>query len=287
VLVVDDDRVMRAGVRSMLGEGFRVVGAMDGRAAEQALALRVPDAIVLDLELPDVHGEELLRRWRGDPRLCGVPVVVLTSHGAAHVVARLLGFGAFDFVAKPPNEQELRARVTAAVRIGRAHRRLQSDVEHLRKIADTDELTKVLNRRGGERHLEVLMGQCAAGTAIGSVARVDLDAFKSINDVHGHAAGDEALVVAAHAMAGALRQGDVLYRSGGDEFVAVLTDADAEAAEAVAGRLRLVVAAAESRTPLSASVAVATWEPGDTAATLLDRADDNLYAEKGLKLKAS
>lgn len=283
ILVVDDDRHARAGVRRALGPSCTVIGAVDARAAERVLGLRVPDAVVLALALPDAGGDELLRRWRADPRLQGIPVVAVTSDGTADAAAAALGDGAFDVVVTPWKAAEFRARVATAVRFGSAHRRLVADNDRLRDAAMTDPLTGVLNRRGGEERLLELVEACVAEHGMLSIAAVDLDFFKAINDTHGHQVGDEALVATTRALSDALREGDVLYRAGGDEFVALLVDSDEAEAPAIAGRLRLAVAGAGAGLALSATVGCATWRPGDSPADVLHRADEAVFADRGMR----
>jgi diguanylate cyclase (GGDEF)-like protein len=105
------------------------------------------------------------------------------------------------------------------------------------------------------------------------VAIIDIDGLKAMNDHHGHQAGDQLLVTAAQAWRRALRDTDVLVRFGGDEFVALLPDCDHDVAASLLERLRRAC-------PAAWSAGLAWWEPGDTAADLLARADAELYRNK-------
>ena len=156
----------------------------------------------------------------------------------------------------------------------------------LRVTAMTDELTRLPNRR----HLLALAGEQlraarARGTGFGVLA-LDVDHFKRINDTHGHEAGDVVLRRVAETLRGALREGDHLGRTGGEEFVALLPGAGAEAAADVAERLRRAVegadfSAARPGLAVTVSVGAAVWTPGDAAfADTLRRADDSLYRAK-------
>jgi diguanylate cyclase (GGDEF)-like protein len=112
-----------------------------------------------------------------------------------------------------------------------------------------------------------------------SIAVLDLDHFKRINDTYGHKAGDEVLVATVHAMGTHLRAEDQLGRLGGEEFLVLLPDTKADAAELVAEKLRGEVANAPTPVPVTVSVGVATWA-GETPEEFLHRADEALYAAK-------
>jgi diguanylate cyclase (GGDEF)-like protein len=108
---------------------------------------------------------------------------------------------------------------------------------------------------------------------------IDLDHFKRVNDTYGHQTGDEVLVAAVHAMGTHMRAEDQLGRLGGEEFLVLLPDTDADAATHMAERVRQEVAAAPTRVPVTVSIGLATWR-GETAEEFLNRADEALYAAK-------
>lgn len=237
VVVIDDDAVVRAALERHLGaSGLRVVTAADGRGGITLARLARPDVILLDLELPDMHGFEVLDALRADDALAQTPVVVLTGTDDEETLAEALDRGAQDYVAKPPSWVVLDARLRVAVRLSRLQGELRAANEDLAHLAETDPLTGVANRRHGE----ALLARPSRGGL--TVLKVDVDHFKSVNDRHGHAAGDAALRTVAAAMEAQLRAGDHVVRWGGDEFIAVLAGADPGAAIVVAERLRRAVA---------------------------------------------
>jgi len=151
------------------------------------------------------------------------------------------------------------------------------------KERDTDPLTGLANRRGLESEMQALMADRASRPI--SLIVCDLDNFKSVNDRYGHAAGDEVLSAFAHTLRANTRQGDLVARQGGEEFVAILPRLDAEKALAFAERLRLAVAATgfdEIATGLSvtASLGVVQLRDGEDLDGALKRADELLYAAK-------
>ena len=175
------------------------------------------------------------------------------------------------------------AAALAAVRLivaNRANVRLLGE-RHEESL--TDPLTGVRNRRGLDRELGVLTARSRRSGAKMAALAIDLDAFKTVNDTRGHVYGDRLLVSLAGAMQRQLRAGDLLFRVGGDEFVALLPDTPAEEAVVVAERLRVAArdAASHVDTGVTASIGVAEgptrWSPPET---LLADADRALYGAK-------
>ncbi len=137
----------------------------------------------------------------------------------------------------------------------------------------TDELTGALNRRGLQAAAESLQPRSRRRADAVSVAVLDLDGFKAVNDERGHHAGDVLLVEASDAWRGALRNADLIARTGGDEFVVLMPDTSAGDAERVLQRLR-------DAHPVAWSAGVADWAPDEPLDRCLQRADRRLYAAK-------
>lgn len=172
----------------------------------------------------------------------------------------------------------------AASYIYRLRSRLKETVAQLAEIAARDALTGLWSRRHVESLLLKEIQRAARSGAPLAVALADLDHFKSINDRFGHAVGDAALQHAGLAIGASLRAGDEIGRWGGEEFVIVLPDANAEQAQACAERLRESLALrtfdAATQPVLTVSVGLAVWSPGESAADLLARADRAMYEAK-------
>jgi two-component system cell cycle response regulator len=244
----------------------------------------VPDVVLLDHELPGVDGMEVLDRLRAHDELAAVPVIMLTGSSDPELMLEALRRGAHDHLRKPVDFAELDARVLAALRVKRLHDALLDANRRLARQALTDDLTGLANRRHGGRQLEREVALCVRHGRLLALVRVDVDHFKSINDSHGHEAGDQVLVEVARRLQGAVRGGDELARWGGDEFVALLPDTDKAGALRAAERLRAAVAAAPivaagTELPVTISVGWAHWA-GDTPDDLLARADRALYKAK-------
>lgn len=154
-------------------------------------------------------------------------------------------------------------------------------LEQVQRLAATDGLTKIANRRTFEATLEREVARATRSAEHVSLVMVDIDHFKRLNDTHGHQAGDEVLRNVAAALAIECRDFDTPARYGGEEFAVVLPGCGPEEALGIAERLRKAVSAAPSIVPITASAGVATF-PGHAgdADTLVRAADDALYASK-------
>jgi diguanylate cyclase (GGDEF)-like protein len=171
-----------------------------------------PDLLLIDIDMPGASGLELCRLVRSDPAWRHLPVVFLSGRGDPTTVQQVYGAGADDFVSKPVVGPELHARIANRLERTRLHRLL----------AETDPLTGLANRRRLETDLSRLQHFADRYATALSLAVVDVDRFKRVNDRFGHAAGDEVLrLLAAHLQA-AFRGEDVVARLGGEEFVVAM-----------------------------------------------------------------
>lgn len=162
----------------------------------------------------------------------------------------------------------------------------QLAAEH-RRNADTDQLTGLANRRAGERALDAAHATAERYGTPYALLALDLDGLKAINDTHGHAAGDRAIVEFARILDAAVRESDTAVRWGGDEFLIVAPQTDADEVAALASRCReLTWAARPAGLELSTSIGIAGWRPGDRASEVLERADAGLYDEKAVRRQA-
>jgi two-component system cell cycle response regulator len=262
--------------RLLAGAGHQVLATDD---CEEALGLcraERPDVAVLHARLCD----GLVGRIKADPEAYRTAVVLIEPAGLqAEAALAAMRQGVQDFLVEPVADGEVLTRVDAAARTKDLQQELVAQGMRLESLLREDALTGLLNRRAILTQL--------AGTVSGarrhdhplSIAMVDLDGFKAVNDEHGHAAGDAVLVAAVRAMRTHLRAEDQLGRLGGEEFLVVLPDTPGDAATRVAEKLREEVAAAPGPVPVTCSVGVASWT-GETPELLLRRADEALYAAK-------
>lgn len=218
---------------------------------------------------------------RGDPDLLGTAVVVLLDDAAG-----IDGWlpTADDVLVAATAEQEVCARVRSTGRLAALRDELHARTTALEELAYTDPLTGLPNRRYLSGRLDALLSASRRHGHQLTLLVADLDRFKDVNDRHGHAVGDRLLRAAAEGLRRGLRAEDVLGRLGGDEFLAILPETGAAAAEASAERLRATVTEELRRVaggvPVGISVGVASWDGAETAGALLRRGDAALYAAK-------
>jgi diguanylate cyclase (GGDEF)-like protein len=277
VLAVDDNPLVLDTVRTLLEEqGTTVHTLVDPRLFWDVLEEKRPDLLVLDLDMPSVSGIELCLVVRGDPRWVHLPILFLTAHDSPEAIQRVFAAGADDYVAKPIVGPELIARIS-----GRLER-----VRLYRAMAETDPLTGLANRRRLVEAMDRLTRISERYSNPLSVAVIDLDHFKSVNDEHGHPAGDAVLVGFARLLAGAFRGEDVVARWGGEEFFVALYGAPRDQA---AGRLEQVLKQLQALPfqgrdrsfTASFSAGVAEYpSDGDDLHALYQAADQALYRAK-------
>lgn len=260
ILVADDDPVTRIRLRATLERlGYEVVLARDGFEAHSILSK--PDApllVILDWEMPGHAGVDLCRYIRQAREEPYTYVVILTGRSRIEDVIEAMDAGADSFLRKPVDMAELKARLRPGMRLLELQRQLIEAREEFRHQATHDPLTGLLNRRA---ILEILKGAVAAPPV--TVAMVDIDHFKQINDRFGHDIGDRVLIEAAQLMRLSLRPEDAVGRIGGEEFLVVLPSCEEPHGQAIGERLRRRAEQAEISVngqfvPLTFSVGIAT-----------------------------
>ena len=287
LLIADDDvtsRLVLAGV--LRKHGHEVEVTEDGTEAWEAMQRAdAPQIAILDWMMPGLAGVEVCRLVRTLPSDQPPYLILLTSRGEKSDIVAGLEAGADDYLAKPFDPGELRARVDVGRRMVELQARLAEAYAAMALRADHDSLTGALNRRA---FAEVLARALADerrhhdGLALGVF---DVDEFKRINDQHGHPVGDEALCGLVRVVTEALREGDVLGRLGGDEFLALATHTGAAGGDAIFERIRAVVAGTSIKTAagdlsITASFGVSRWTEGVTVDGLIAAADAALYRAK-------
>jgi two-component system cell cycle response regulator len=284
VLVIDDSVLIHALVRARLEDEPVEMHFADGAVAGLAMAASIqPDLVLLDVDMPEVDGFEACRRLKADPGTSGIPVVFLSGASTAQQKVQGLDLGAVDYVTKPFDPAELRARVRAALRT-------KYLMELLAKRAMIDGLTGLWNRACFEQRLASEMSLARRSQRPLSCAMLDLDHFKKINDTHGHPFGDEVLRGVAQLIQETCRAEDVPCRYGGEEFVLLLPNTPLAGAMALAERIRAAVSeypfvARRARVPVTCSIGIADnflGAPDEAAGnnSLIDLADQALYRAK-------
>jgi two-component system cell cycle response regulator len=289
ILAAEDNPVFQSMLRSMLTKwGYEVILAGDGNQAWSALQEECPPRLaILDWMMPGLDGVEVCRRLRAANREPYVYVLLLTARTDSQDLVEGMEAGADDYLTKPFNATELRARLRAGRRIVELQEELMLAREALREQATHDGLTGLLNRSAIMEVLHNEMARSQRGSQPLSILMVDLDHFKLVNDEFGHLAGDAVLREASARMRAVVRRYDSVGRYGGEEFLVVLPGCDSVAAAAEAERLRLSL----SSTPFvflngtcaltgSIGYVCSTNAPASGADSLIRLADDALYGAK-------
>ncbi|MGC9369236.1 MAG: diguanylate cyclase [Paracoccaceae bacterium] len=252
-------------------------------------AMPAPDVFVItaDLEQP-LAGLSLLTDLRARPATRHASVVMVVDEDARDAAAMALDLGANDLVTAPFDPEEMALRLATQLARKKQADQLRASVKDGLRLAVTDPLTGLFNRRYALQHLARIAERAKASGRPFAVMLIDLDRFKTINDRHGHAAGDAVLAALAERLTGNLRAVDLVARIGGEEFLVVLPETGLAEATATAERLRARINATPVPLPaeagalsVSASIGLALWEGGDSGIDgLLARADRALYAAK-------
>jgi diguanylate cyclase (GGDEF)-like protein len=289
VMMVDDEPMMTDVIQAYLEEaGYpRFVGTNDPVEALETIRRERPALLLLDLNMPQVSGFDILQAVRQDRELQYLPVIVLTAMTDSASKLKALELGASEFLAKPVDASELALRVRNSLAF-----KIYQD-----RLANCDALTGLPNRAAFIRRLDAELRRSAHDGAVVGLLHIDLNRFKQINDTLGHAAGDQLLRQVAQRLEICVRGTDIvardtprtpglLSRLGGDEFTVLLSDLSREDhAALVARRIRLAMQApfqVDGRELfVTPSIGIALF-PGDgaDAATLLKNAEIAMYHAK-------
>ncbi len=225
LLIADDDLISRTVLTAMTEQwGFDPVCAEDGEAAWDLVQELSPPLVLLDWEMPRLNGLDLCARIvETCPKEQSPYIIMLTAHGQVNDLVKGLEMGANDFISKPYDMMELRARLNVGKRVVTLQHDLLDARARLQLLASVDELTGVYNRRSFNERLEEEWSRAMRQSEKLSVALVDVDHFKLYNDFYGHIFGDTCLRSVAQELGGSLKRStDFFARYGGEEFVFIL-----------------------------------------------------------------
>jgi diguanylate cyclase (GGDEF)-like protein len=289
ILIADDDFTSRAMLAGVLHKhGHVVLEAVDG--AEAWRILQQPDAprlAILDWMMPGLDGLEVVRRVRARPTERPPYMLMLTAKSKKAEIVQGLEAGADDYLAKPFDPGELRARVEVGRRLVEAQDALVESREILAHQATHDPLTGLLNRRAILEQLRKELARSSRNGDLLAVGMCDLDHFKQVNDTHGHQTGDEVLCGLAQVLEENVREYDAVGRLGGEEFLVILhmkggTDFLAVFENLCARVADTGIATRGGQLSVTVSIGVACATPGSTVDEMLEAADAAMYRAKKL-----
>jgi diguanylate cyclase (GGDEF)-like protein len=282
VLVVDDSPdvhdLIEVGLRA---EGVVLYRALDGNQGLALASERRPDLILLDLDLPDMGGLMICRVLKDTPELANIPIIVLTSTTEMDIKLEAFELGAVDYITKPFDRVELRARVRAALRTKRYQ-------DLLATRAQLDALTGLWNRSYFDARLREELATAHRHKLAISMMMLDIDHFKKVNDTHGHPFGDAVIQRVAEVLTATIRVSDILCRYGGEEFAIILPNVACDAAVQAGERIRARIAAirlSKAGVPVSVTASIGVADHDPTTGTiapdyLVEAADRALYLAK-------
>ena len=238
VLIVEDSPEISALIVLTLRiEGYQVSQASDGIQAFEMASSLLPDLILMDVMMPGMNGFEVAEKLKQNDATRNIPLIFVTAKSELPDMVHGLET-AVDYISKPFAVPELVARVRAALRMKKLQKDLQQSNEELSRLALTDGLTGLLNRRGFDQQLEDEIWRARRfGHGLGLLI-FDLDRFKSVNDTWGHTQGDVVLRAFADTLMNSSRRVDKVARFGGEEFALLLPATDAEGVEFVGEKVR-------------------------------------------------
>lgn len=296
ILAVDDISTNLKLLRLILEPiGYSLTFAQGGHQAIEKVKVSKPDLILLDLMMPEMNGLEVCKELKSDPEYTNIPIIFITASNEQEHIVKAFELGAVDYINKPFKRAELFARIRNHLLLKHTIDKLKSTqielknaLAEVQKIANTDPLTKILNRRrlfdlGHQEFNRV----SRYGKTI-SILLMDVDNFKKINDNYGHQVGDKALCTVVKNIKNTIpiRNVDFLGRYGGEEFMTILPQTNGEKAFILAERIRKKVSSNIIKTDkgnilLTISIGVSTYSTKDQSLDdIISRADQALYQAK-------
>jgi two-component system cell cycle response regulator len=288
ILIVDDRQSSYERIVQTLQAEHNVDVQPDPAEALFSVAEGNYELVIVSLGLKEHDGLRLCSQIRSLERTRNLPILAIAEADNNARLVRGLEIGVNDYLIRPIDKNEMLARVRTQIKKKRYTERLRDNVQMSIEMAITDALTSLFNRRYMETHLAALAEQAAQRGKPLSVLILDIDFFKSINDGHGHDAGDDVLREFSVRIRKSIRNIDLACRYGGEEFVIVMPETDIAVAGMVAERIRRRIATeafpiqqGAKSLEVTISIGIASLgSGGDTAAAMLKRADTALYRAK-------
>ena len=255
ILIVDDNPTNIVMLSKPLSAvGYNVLSANDGFQAVTMATEQMPDLILLDVMMPKRDGLEVCRLLKAQETTASIPIIFVTGESESDKIVSAFAAGGVDYTTKPFRIDEVLARVSVHLSLQRAEREAAERTAELElmtaQLAEKniqltqqnriDPLTKILNRGAWEESSQIEHQRSQRCGHTYCIVMIDVDHFKLFNDTQGHSAGDDCLQQIASAIASECRSTDLVGRYGGEEFVLLLPETEADGAT-LAERVRRTI----------------------------------------------
>ena len=287
VLLAEDDLTSRTILTAILRKwGYEVISAVDGEQALEMLKQpESPKLALLDWSMPSLSGIEVCSRLRENPEFDSIYIIILTAKSEKKYIVEGLNAGANDYIVKPYDNDELKARINVGKRMVEIQSELENAKSALIHEAMHDSLTGIFNRKAILDLLKKELSRTSRTNGVLGLGMCDLDHFKRINDKYGHQTGDEVLKGFTQIVNENLRDYDLIGRYGGEEFLIVLPSCGDSKEIMDFNRICKVVADSQIKTrsgdiSITVSIGVTQSNGNESLDEILTKADNALYKAK-------
>ena len=289
ILIVDDNKANLTAAKTALSDIYKTTAVVSGAQAIRFLEKNIPDIILLDINMPEMDGFEVLAKIRAIPEIKHIPVIFLTADSEAETEQKCFDAGAVDFIKKPFVTAVMRSRISRTLELEELRKSLANrldekikEVSDMKSKSNKDALTGLWNRV----YTEEKIGEMLAKGVRGALFMMDMDNFKAINDNYGHMAGDSVLKAFAEALQKFAGEDDIVCRIGGDEFMTFVAEPSSKSALGkhaadIIAEVGYFLHSSKFETNSSVSVGIAQFpEDGEDFKSLYSAADKALYCVK-------
>ena len=233
ILIADDEKSNLLILTDILNDLYTVLVAKNGSKAFEIAQTQLPDIILMDINMPDMNGYQVLQSLKNNEKLKDIPVIFITALNHIEEEEWGLALGAVDYITKPFSPAIVKARINTHLKITKQRKMIEN-------LALLDGLTEIPNRRSYINRINYEWNRTMREKAYFSLAIIDIDSFKQYNDNYGHSKGDEALKQVATLVSNSLKRAtDFVARIGGEEFAVILPNENAEDAVKIMNKICL------------------------------------------------
>lgn len=241
ILIVDDSKINIDILRELLDDRYELLVSLSGRRAIEILNSERVDIILLDILMPDMSGYDVCKVLKTQQNTKNIPIIFITANSDEESIDLAYEAGGIDYVTKPFKALELLARIKTQLNMQDLLADIEESHNQLKLLASQDHMTKLYNRRYFSEISTTILDLAIRHQKKLSIVMIDIDKFKTINDTYGHHIGDSVIISLANTLKQLSRKSDIVCRFGGEEFVILLPETDANGAISIAQKIRQAV----------------------------------------------